>query len=111
LFLGALLTLYLLLISLKFGLSAAVGVIFSLLNIYLLSRLIRETIKEGERDKRNIAGLLILKFLVLWGGTIVLLAIGWIDPLFFAIGFSVILLVFALRGFGGWLYGYFFQGK
>jgi len=111
LFLGALLTLYFLFSDFKNGISIAVGVLFSLGNIYLLWRLIQETVKEGERSKKNIAGLLVLKFIILWGGVIVLMALNIVSPLFFAIGFSVILFVFAMKGFGSWFYSYFLPQK
>lgn len=111
LLLGALLTLYFLFSDFKNGISIAVGVLFSLGNIYLLWRLIQETIKEGERSKKNIAGLLVLKFIILWGGVIALMAVNIVNPLFFAIGFSVILFVFAMKGFGSWFYSYFLLQK
>ena len=105
-FLGAILSMYFLQFTLKDGLSIAGGVLFSIGNIYLLWKLIQEIITTEQRSHSNIAGLLILKFVILWGAFIAIMALGWGSPIHLAVGFSVLLAVFALKGFGGWLVNY-----
>ena len=109
--LGGLLTLFFLGYGLKEGLSIAGGVLFSLANIYLLWKLIQEIITTEERSRKNIAGLVVLKFVVLWGVFITVMALQWGSPLHMGIGFTVLLFVFGAKGFGRWIIEYFEMGK
>jgi len=110
-FIGAILSMYFLQFSLKDGLSILGGVLFSIANIYLLWKLVQEVITTEERNAGNIAGLVVLKFLILWGAFIAVMALGWGSPVHLAIGFSVLLAVFSLKGFGGWMINYFGKEK
>ncbi|MBU1023977.1 hypothetical protein KKB99_06805 [bacterium] len=104
---GGLLTVYFLTIGWQEGLSVAGGVLFSLANLYFLWKLIQEVITTEEKSKSNIAGVVFLKFIVLWGALIAAMAYGWASPVHFAIGFTVLLAVLALKGFGRWIVYYF----
>jgi len=107
LLLGGLATMYFLTDGLKSGLSVAGGVFFSLANLLLLWKLIQELITTGERSGVNIAGVAVLKFIVLWGAFIAVMALGWASPIHLGIGFTILLFVFAMKGFGQWLIDYF----
>ena len=104
---GGLITLFFLRDGLKEGLSIAGGVLFSLLNLYLWWRLIQEIITPTKRSGRNIAGVAVLKFFVLWGAFIAVMAFDWASPMHLGIGFTVLLFVFAMKGFGRWIVDYF----
>jgi Kef-type K+ transport system membrane component KefB len=107
LLLGGLATMYFLTDSLKSGLSVAGGVFFSLANLLLLWKMIQELITTGERSGVNVAGVAVLKFIVLWGAFIAVMALGWASPIYLGIGFTILLFVFAMKGFGQWLIDYF----
>lgn len=108
--LGGILTLYFLQYGLKIGLSVAGGVLFSVLNLFLLWKLIQEIITNEPRSKTNIAGVVFLKFVILWGVFIAAMAFGWASPIHLAIGFSVFLFVVSMKGFGRWIIEYFGMG-
>jgi hypothetical protein len=108
--LGVILTLYFLQYGLAVGLSVAGGVLFSVLNLYFLWKLIQEIVTTGPRSKTNIAGVMFLKFVILWGTFIAVMAFGWASPLHLAIGFSVFLFVLSMKGFGRWIIDYFGMG-
>ncbi len=107
LLIGAFATMYFLADSLKSGLSVAGGVLFSLANLFLLWKLIEELISTGEKSGANIAGVAVLKFIVLWGVFIGVMALNWASPIHLGIGFTILLFVFAMKGFGQWLIEYF----
>lgn len=107
LLIGALVTLYFLMQDLRDGLSVAGGVLFSIANLYFLWKLIEEIITNEEKKSSNIAGLVTLKFLILWGLFIAVMAFGWASPLHLGIGFTVLLFVFSMKGFGQWMIDYF----
>lgn len=108
--LGALLVVYFLQYGWKAGLSVAGGVLFSVLNLFFLWKLIQEIITNEPRSKTNIAGVVFLKFVVLWGAFIAAMAFGWASPIHLAIGFSVFLFVLSMKGFGRWIIEYFGMG-
>jgi Kef-type K+ transport system membrane component KefB len=107
LILGVIISLYFIGVGLKQGLSVAGGMVFSLLNLWLMWKLIQETITLEDRKRSNIAGLVVLKFIILWGGFIALMALNILSPIHFAIGFTILLFVFSMKAFGRWMVDYF----
>lgn len=104
LIIGGLLTLVVIFdTGLKEGLSLAGGVAFSLFNIYFLWLIIRETITTKKTSGAIVAFWIFMKFIVLWGGFITLMRLNIIHPIFFVIGFTVLILIFGMKALNRWL--------
>ena len=73
------------------------GGVWSIVNMLLLSTLIRSALTPGEVDKMKVAGLALVKFPLLYVSGYYLLTSEIFDPLYLLIGFSILMAVIVLK--------------
>ncbi len=81
------------------------GGIWSIVNMLLLSTLIRSALTPGEVDKMKVAGLALVKFPLLYVSGYFLLTSEIFDPLYLLIGFSILMAVVILKVIARALFG------
>ena len=87
------------------ALAALAGLAVSIVNVWLLQALFSRVLIPGRKDGRVIAVLLVLKLPLLVGGTWAALGPGHLPATWYALGFSVVLLVAVLKVLGVLLTG------
>ena len=82
------------------ALAVTSGAIWGIINLYLLSMLIRNVVRPNEIDKGKVILLVLLKFPLLYGGGYFLFQIEQFGMLQLLSGFSMILAVMVLKAIG-----------
>ena len=82
------------------SLSVFTGLIWGIVNLYFLSLLIRTTLKPDDVDKTSALVLLFIKIPLLYLAGYFLMTTSYFNPILLVVGFTVILLVIALKAAG-----------
>lgn len=81
-------------------LAAFSGGVWGMLNMILISALVRSTLRPDGINKWQVLGVVVLKFPLLYGSGYFLTQIRQFDPVWLLAGFSLVMVVIVLKAVG-----------